>query len=316
MAIPGELTLRDGASGSTAAVLPAVGFNCFSFRPVVGGAPVEALWAAPDFGTPEARPTRSGIPLLFPFAGRLRGSTFAFGDRTYGLKDSLFNAGNAIHGFVLNRPWRVTEQAAARATGEFHASVDEPGLLEQWPADFRIAVTYEVAGTALRCEVRVDNPDERPLPFGLGTHPYFRVPLGEGDAAGCRVTVPAGAYWELADGLPTGRRFPATGERDLTAGLPFGDAQLDDVLTDLRAEDGRVRTAIVDPGSGRTLTQTFDAAFRHCVVFTPPHRQAVCVEPYTAVPDAFALEAAGVETGLRVLAPGESFTGRIEIRFD
>ena len=59
---------------------------------------------------------------------------------------------------------------------------------------------------------------------------------------------------------------------------------------------------------------SFDRAFRECVVYTPPHREAICIEPYTCVPDSLQLERQGVNAGLRVLAPGESFQTRIDIR--
>jgi aldose 1-epimerase len=102
----------------------------------------------------------------------------------------------------------------------------------------------------------------------------------------------------------------------LRNGAPFDHLELDDILTDLQASDGQVQTVIADPVSGRRLVQTFDATFRDCIVFTPPHREAIAIEPYTCVPNPFALEAAGVDTGLRTLAPGEEFTARIEIRVE
>jgi aldose 1-epimerase len=58
---------------------------------------------------------------------------------------------------------------------------------------------------------------------------------------------------------------------------------------------------------------TFGPEFPACVVYNPPHREAICIEPYTAVPDAFALESRGIAAGLRVLKPGESFKGQIDI---
>ncbi len=313
MNVPGSILLRDDTSGSTASILPSLGFNCYAFQAIVAGDPIDVLCATPDFGAPGSRASRSGIPILFPFAGRLRGQTFTFGGQTYRVDAAQINSGNAIHGFVLNRPWRVLEHTPTRAVGEFHASIDEPGLLEQWPADFRLRVTYTVARAALRIDVEVFNPAGVPLPFAFGAHPYFRLPIGGGDPAACRITVPAGEYWDLVDGVPTGRRAPVDEARDLTARRPFGETELDTVLTDLRVKDGQVATTIEDPVSGRTLTQTFDPSFRHCVVFTPPHREAIAIEPYTCVPDPFALEEAGVRTGLQVLDAGQSFTASIRI---
>lgn len=307
------IVLEDAASGSTAKILSGYGFNCYSFQPVLGGEPIETLWAAPDFTSGQSKPSHSGIPILFPFPGRLRGSHLSYRGQAYplGSDDGL---GNGIHGFVLNRPWRVIENLPQRATGEFLASVDEPGLLRRWPADFRLTVSYEVAGNSLNCEIAVQNPGESPLPFGLGLHPYFRVPLGPGGkAADCVVTVPAAEYWELVDMLPSGRTLPADGPRAVSAGLPFSQTKLDDVFTKLTYAAEGCHTQINDPHTGRILELTFDESFTQCVVYNPLHREAICIEPYTAVPDAFTLEAEGIRTGLRLLPPGETFKTRFTI---
>lgn len=309
-----QITLHDESSGSTASILAGYGFNCYSFKPVYAGEPVEVLWSAPGFESAAGRPSHSGIPILFPFAGRLGGSELIYQGRSYPL-ENLDALGNAIHGLVLDRPWRVTERQPHRAVGEFQASVDEPALANRWPADFRLAVTYELAGTALVSRVEVFNPGDAPLPFGFGTHPYFRVPLGAGGkAADCRVTVPASEYWELVDFVPTGKRLAADGRRGIAGGLALGETRLDHVFTALSYEGGSCRATLDDPHSGRTVELDFDDQFRHCVVYIPPHREAICIEPYTSVPDPFTLSAAGVETGLRTLAPGEAFTARILIR--
>lgn len=306
------ITIRDAESGAAAQVLPEYGCNCCSFRPVVDGQEIETLWAEPGFA-PGHRPSRSGIPILFPFAGRLRGRSFRYAGRDYALRDVQFNGENAIHGFVLGRPWRVVEQARDRLAATFQLSVDAPALAPQWPADFRITAAYRVFGATLRAAYTVENPDERPLPFGFGIHPYFRVPLGGTSTADCIVRVPAAAMAPTDDALPTGETVHIDAARDLRAGVRYGDLTLDDILTGLAGSGGRVATSIHDPGSGRTLTQTFDADFPYGVVFTPPHREAIAVEPYTTLPNAFELTEAGVDAGLRTLAPGETWTGRVEI---
>lgn len=310
--------LHDSATGCRARISVDRGFNCFEFAAIAGGRPHELLWSAPEFAAGQGRPSGSGIPLLFPFAGRIRGTSFVWQGKKFSLTagDSL---GNAIHGFVLDRPWRVIEQSPTRAAAEFHAARDDALLLNHWPGDFRIVASYELQSPAvLASQIRIENPGDRPLPFWFGTHPYFRVPLVDGRSAGeCRVTVPAGAYWELADMLPTGRQLPATGERDLAGGLPFERTHLDDVFTWLKSQHDEIITRIDDPQGGRALVMSFDATFfRECVVYNPPHRQAICLEPYSAVPDAFTLAERGIETGLAVLAPGESRQTWISIRLE
>lgn len=309
------VTIADAASGSRAKILPAVGFNCYGFSVATPAGPLETLWAEPDFTDGTARPTRSGIPLLFPFAGRIGGTSFRFRDKAYEL-EAGDGQGNAIHGFVFNRPWRVTEQTADRVVGQFQASVDDDALAGRWPADFRITAEYRISGNTLASEFAIENPDERPLPFGFGTHPYFRVPLGGTDAGQCRVTVPVATCWELTDLLPTGRNTPGPLCDQLAHGMNVGQMKLDNVFGGLQFENDRLTATIHDAGSGRTLSETFDDRFTACVVFNPPHREAVCIEPYTTVPDPFSLREKGIDPNLIILAPGESFRTRIEIRVD
>ncbi len=306
------ITLTDPIYGSKAKILPGVGFNCYGFSVAGPAGPLEVLWAAPDFTDGTAKPTGSGIPLLFPFAGRIRGTTFSFQDKQYELEagDGL---GNAIHGFVFNRPWRVIEQTKDRVVGQFQASVDDSSLLARWPADFRITATYLVAGKTLSSEFDVDNPSDKPLPFAFGTHPYFRVPAG-GTSADCVVKIPVGNNWELTDLVPTGRTEATPAVEQLAAGMKLADMKLDNVFGSLKSENHQIVTSIHDPHSGRTVTQEFDDQFTACVVYNPPHREAVCIEPYTTIPDPFALRERDVDPQLRILAPGESFRTKIEIR--
>ncbi len=314
--MPKIVTIVEPATGAKAKIMVDRGFNCFSFCPLVAGKPVELLWTMPNFEADGDRPTRSGIPILFPFAGRLSGTSFKFNDREIPLQIDPHH-GYALHGFVYNRVWRVIAQGPASVTGEFQASIDDPELLKRWPADFRIRVCYELEGTELRTSISVDNPGREPLPFGLGAHGYFRVPLGSGASPdSCRISIPAESYWELDKMLPTGRKPPATGAYGVSDPVPFGEMKLDDVFTDLQSTAGKVTCRIDDPTTARRLDVVFDDSFRECVVFNPPHREAVCIEPYTCAPDAFALAERGIDAGLRILAPGESFAARVDMRFE
>ena len=80
-----------------------------------------------------------------------------------------------------------------------------------------------------------------------------------------------------------------------------------------RFADDWCAASIHDPASGCTVTQRWDDAFRECVVYTPPHREAICIEPLTCVPSCFELTARGIDAGLRVVPPGGSFAARVEI---
>jgi aldose 1-epimerase len=306
------ITISDPGGTSSADIHVGLGFNCFRFDVEVDGQPLEILWAAEDFVEGTASPSGSGIPLLFPFPGRLPGTTLHWDGRDYPLPAGD-NMGNAIHGFVHDRPWRVIDQQADSVTAEFQASVDEPGLLEQWPADFRIQLIYQVTPRSLVMNFHIENPGDTPLPCGLGTHAYFRLPLGGGQAEECRVAFPVSERWEMDSMIATGRKDPLGEFEDYAAGKTFGAMTLDDVFSGILFESGVAEASILDPLSGRKILLRWDESFPHCVVYTPPHREAICIEPYTLVPGGWSFQPAGQESGLRVLEPGESFQAWTEI---
>ena len=309
---PEIVTLRD-SSGSEARILVNQGFNLYQFQAAVEDRTIDVLWSDVNFAGGGGHPALSGIPILFPFCGRIAGTSFEYEGRNYRLEEGD-GQGNAIHGFALGRPWRLVSATESEATGEFQASLDDPTLLRRWPSDFRIMVRYSLAGNRLSCEIVVENPDTRPLPFALATHPYFRLPIFEtGHAEANVVRVPARKSWELVDLMPTGRVESPEFLTPLREGTPLAEKELDCVLTDLETNRGSVETSISDLESGRRLVQRFDDSFKNCVVYTPPHREAICIEPYTAVPNPFHLEKQGMASGLRFLASGEKFTANVEI---
>ncbi len=308
------IALHDPNSGATARILAGFGFNCFEFRVPHRGSEVDLLWSAEGFDGGGERPSGSGIPLLFPFPGRIAGTTLKWEGREYPLAGDD-GRGNAIHGFVLDRPWRVIEAAENYVVGQFQASVDDPQLLACWPADFQITVRYELQGTTLTSLLRIDNPDDKPLPCGLGTHPYFKVPLGGTSPHGVDVQLPVSRHWELVEMNPSGKCTVVADASELQAGRPFASMQYDDVFAGLKFDDdGLCRARVRDAESGLTLQLEFDRSFRECVVYVPPHREAICIEPYTCVPNAAALQARGIDSGLRILAPGESFEAQVVMR--
>jgi aldose 1-epimerase len=309
---PETITLRDDSTGTSAEILVSQGFNCFRFTAIAGGKPVEVLYTPPGFAEGTVRPSRGGIPILFPFPGRIPGTTFHWEGKEYALEagDAF---GNAIHGFVMWRPWRVIEQTNSRVVGQFHAWRDDPGLQARWPADFHITATYSLSGNSLQTEYLIENPGDVVLPCGLGVHPYFRVPLGDASPNDCLVKLPVNAKWELQEMLPTGRRLELPNAAAFQQGQRFGDLTLDDVFTGLQRGPGSKDyiASISHPYSGSRLEIAFDDAFRECVVFTPPHREAICIEPYTCVPGAFDLDARGIDAGLKKMPPGSSFRAAV-----
>lgn len=303
------ITLTDPATGSTARIAPEFGFNCFDFIARMREWSISVLDADPAFPHESLRPSGHGLPILFPFPNRIRAARFTWEGREYFIPPETGRhdkAGNAIHGYCLDRPWRVASLGDRFAVGQFQLSLDAPERRPLWPADFRIEVRYELRGTTLRADIHIENPDTKPLPWGFGTHPYFRLPLDEqSQPSRCLIQASAAGEWVLQDCLPTGERRPVSEDKDLRDGEYFDVLKLDDVQTDLQLENGAVECGVIDEAAGLQVTQRCDPAFRELVVFTPPARACVCLEPYTCTTDAINLQPCGIDAGLRVLAPGE-----------
>jgi aldose 1-epimerase len=198
---PEIATIHDPNSGSSAEILVAR-LQLLSLLGQLDGPAIEVIYAPADFAAGQGRPSRGGIPLLFPFLGAFRGR------RLRGKENSISSNRRCLrqrdHGFALSRPWRAIEQSPNRVVGQFHAWRDDPSLKTRWPADFRLTATYSLADNVLRGEFLIENPCELPLPCGFGTHPYFRLPLGGRNADDCAVRLPVSARWELQEMLPTG----------------------------------------------------------------------------------------------------------------
>lgn len=289
------------------------GFNCFEFIAQVGDRSVDVIAAAPEFASTGVRPSGHGSPLLFPFPNRIAGAAFTWEGQEYRLPPRPGET-NAIHGFAYDRPWRVVDSGVDYAVGQFQLSQDDPERAHLWPSDGLIEVAYRVRGSTLRLDVRIANPDTRPLPFGFGTHTYFKLPLSSGSRPeDCVFVAPAGEIWELNGPLPTGERRPVPPDLDLRRGYRYRGPGLDQLMTGLDSSNGAVECAVMDEAAGVEVLQQFDPQFRELVAFTPITMPAVCLEPYTCTTDALHLQQRGIDAGWQVLQPGDEWRGWIQI---
>lgn len=307
------ITLSDPLSGAEAKIRTDLGFNCFSFKGKVNGDLIETLDCVSGFESGEGKASGSGIPILFPFPSRIRGAIYEWKDRTYRLNEGD-GIGNAIHGLVLDRPWRVSASDNRTAIGEFQLSVDAPDRMALWPTDFLIELQYTLHASCLRCDIRIVNAGEDDLPWGLGTHPYFKAPLSPaGNFADCIAQLPAADAWELVNLVPTGKKIPVNDGNDLRGGGKLGELKLDHLFTNMTVENQTIKSVVTDPLAGLQVTQITDAIFREWVVYTPPKRPSICLEPYTCMTDAINMRKSGLDTGWKVMKQGEEVRTWFEI---
>ncbi|MXZ01694.1 aldose 1-epimerase [Candidatus Poribacteria bacterium] len=300
---------------AVAAIVPALGKNCYAFKVAVGDAWLNLIDAPPDLATLETRPTAYGNPILFPFPNRIRNGAWQFEGKTYQF-DKPPESPTTIHGLLLNQPYQVESHTADENGATLICSLnsqDFPEITRQYPFPFKIEVTYSLKDAVLTMRTAIKNTGDQNMPMGFGIHPYFSVDLGtEAAAAQAVITVPAAKYWELDEVLvPTGEQHDVTGTLDLQNGQPFSELRLDHVFTGVQWVDGVSRCIIENRDTGYGMVMESDAQFRELVVYTPPNRDAICFEPYTCPTDAINLEARGIPAGVIVLAPDETFSGTV-----
>src|SRR6266404_2425220 len=107
------------ADGSVMAeVWPSFGCNCLRWR--VHG--LDLLYVSPDWQSNPV-PTRTGIPVLFPFPNRIRDGRITWNGRDHKLPIQGPGGKHAIHGFACRKPWLVIGSEAnerrAMLTAEF-----------------------------------------------------------------------------------------------------------------------------------------------------------------------------------------------------
>lgn len=314
--------LIDANGTVRAEVWPEWGFNCLRWQVrQPDGNWGSILFTAPDWETNPV-PTRSGHPILFPFPGRLRNGTFTFEGKTYSLPRNDSTKQHAIHGFTPRNRWRVIKgteaEKYAELTGQFQLSRDLPEALAYWPGDFLLNVTYRLERDRLRVVAHVENSGGSSLPFGLGYHPYFRLPgVTEVAIAGHVLRANMSCLWETDQNLPTGNRIAIPPDIDFRRAHAIGLMALDSGFTSVRPEaihtDGMIELAeLSHPNAIGKLSVRADPAFRELVLFIPEHRQAVAIEPYTCAADGANLATRGIDSGWRVLGKGQLWKSMVD----
>ena len=277
-----------------------------------------AIVFAPEIGGGIASWTRRGVPVLrpllpdalesrnprglgcyplFPFSGRVAGRRFAWRGVSHTLPDLL--NGHAIHGAGWQEPWRVADLDARSLS----LVLDHiPGPL--WPFAFRAEQYFVLSPEGLTIELEMTNTDMQPTPAAFGLHPYFPRP------AGTTLQFAAERVWLN----PAGTEIPDRSEKvpaawDHSTARPPVEG-IDNCFA------GWTRPArLTWPDRGLTLSITADAALAHLVVYIPPGRDFLAVEPVSNMNDGLnRMDSAG--HGFAVLEPGATLRGSVSFLVD
>lgn len=110
-------------------------------------------------------------PILFPIVGVLKDSKAESAEGTISL---------ARHGLARLNQFEVVEQSPSSVTLQLKSTEE---TRKSYPYDFELKLIFSVDGDTLTQTYEVTNPANVVLPFTLGAHPAFNIPIPDVEAS-------------------------------------------------------------------------------------------------------------------------------------
>jgi aldose 1-epimerase len=240
---------------------------------------------------------QASFPLV-PYVNRIRGGAFRFRGKIIRLTPNMPSDPSPLHGQGWLGAWSV--ESAGNADAELLYRHDAG----EWPWSYEARQSFALDAAGLTVELHCRNTSDRPMPCGLGQHPYF--PCNGATRLDTRVE----CAWEIdAQVLPT-RKVPAEGRFDLADRAVCGQ-NLDHGFGGWGGE------ARITQGGGSTKLIMSSPQARFFQLYSPEEGGIFVAEPVTHANAAMnEPEERWSELGLRVLEPGESMTltMRLDVR--
>jgi len=195
----GDLTVAAGPLSLT--LRPAWGGRVAAFAHARFGAILVPI--AERTFVPEAWPKAGAYPLI-PFHNRISNGAFMFEGRRIEIPEHPEASPHALHGFSSRREWRVAGCGADWAELVLRHEGDA-----FWPWPVTCRQVFRLTPDALEVTLSVSNDSDRPMPAGIGWHPYF--------LKATRVEEDSAWIWPLrSDYRPVGERRPRSADEGPT----------------------------------------------------------------------------------------------------
>lgn len=300
-----EKAIKIGNDILEAIIVPDLGSKLLSLKDKTRD--IELLRSPTSWEEYGKAPILHGMPVLFP-PNRIEDGQFTYKDKKYTFPINEKKYDNYIHGFLHDKPWKVTERESegekALLTTEF-SSMNFPSLKEEFPHEFIAKLTFNLVKENLGIVLEIQNRGVDPFPWGAGYHTVFNFPFEPlSKLEDCRVSLPVHEKWQLNERhLPTGEVQQLENPEAYQNGLDLTGCKFDDLFS---VDDSlSVNEAVLtDERAGVQVRYQADSQFKHWVLFN--QEGFVCPEPYTWVTNAPNLDLPPDKTGIRELMPEES----------
>ncbi len=243
-------------------------------------------------------------PLMFPFCGRCQNESYTYEGKEYTM---------GCHGFAR------AEMFSARRIGEneivfsLRSSRD---TRKNYPFDFLLEVTYRLEGNRLSVSMNVENMGEGRLPFMVGAHPGFFVPLDGGSFEDWFLEFGEACLpmqMEISpDGFRTGKTEAYALEEGRILRLRHSLFDIDGIFLEGAARSVTLRSHRSERSVSMSYPDMPYIGFWHC----PGDAPYLCIEPWSGMPSvAGASEDLSEKTDLCWLESGKAKNTSIEITF-
>ena len=283
-----------------AEIIPEAGASLVSLSGKIKGEWQPILQTAPPEAVEAQNARKMASFILAPFSNMPADGKFIFKGQTYQLNHNGDGNGS-IQGDSNRHRWLVGEESTDYLVCYFDSSQVTDF---NFPFPVAFEVHYSLLGEMLKVFLAVSNTGDKPIPAGLGIHPYFkRKVFDDGEPAFIQFSV-KGMYPEQGGHM---QKLPQ--DFDFSDLAPLSKANLD---TCFGGWDGRAK--ILYPKTGVELRYDCDAIYNHLVLHNSVDEPYFCMEPVSLANNAFNLAESGLEgTGMRVLSPGERLGGNIRL---
>lgn len=240
-------------------------------------------------------------PILFPAIGKSNDNKYILNGKIYEMKQ---------HGFARDYPWTVVDKGDDRVSLTL---TENEETLAVYPFHFSLMVTYTLEANQLKIEFLVKNNSEETMPFGLGFHPGFNVPIAgaELEFSDYELTL-SPEVTELTqfqiDPIPfrNGKIIPVPNAQKGT--LPLSYAEFDNGLIIIN-NPGLTGVELSSAKSEHKISLTLeDFPYIALWTMTDPEAKFLCMGPFAGLPDIKSDELTDwmKKEGNNLLAPNES----------
>jgi len=267
------------------------------------GKPMDVLWNGDETYW------KGHAPILFPIVGRVKNGVYRYRDKVYAI--------HCPHGFLQSA--RFTREEIGDAHRMAFVFESNNTTLIQYPFPFRFRVEYSLHENMLRIAFNIHNTGTETMPFSLGFHPGFYVPIEPTERfEDCTLRFENEETPQqllLDDVWMSGQSAP----------FALADRRMLPLRRDLFANDAvildSVQKRIVSLCNLRNepyLTLDY-SGFRYLALWQPPRGESpfLCLETWNGLPDEAKIDSIDIlfKPEMILLNSGEHYTANLSFLF-